>query len=104
MAKKKEMDNLAKDAASALAAGMSYGKWKALQEITVIEIKPGEIPEGWKACKRCGKPFKPKAITQKYCEVLCQIETAKEKDRERHNKRQKRYRERKKAERAENEC
>ena len=27
MAKRKEMDNLAKDAAAALAAGMSYGYW-----------------------------------------------------------------------------
>ena len=31
-AKKKEMDNLAKDAAAAKAAGMSYGQWKAMQE------------------------------------------------------------------------
>lgn len=96
--KKKEMDNLAKDAASALAAGMSYGKWKALQENPVPEKKTDEIPEGWKTCKRCGKPFNPKSKTQKYCEALCQIETAKEKDRERHNKRMQQYRERKKAE------
>ena len=103
MAKKREMDNLAKDAAAALAAGMSYGKWKALQENPVHKKKTDEIPEGWKACIRCGKPFKPKAITQKYCEIACQREVAMEKDRERHNERQRQYRERKKAERIDNE-
>ena len=73
MAKKKEPDKLARDAAAALAAGMSYGKWKALQDNPVPQKKVDGIPEGWKACKRCGKLFKPKAKTQKYCEALCQI-------------------------------
>lgn len=74
MAKKKEMDNLAKDAAAALAAGMSYGKWKAMQEYAKIE-KPNhdEIPEGWRICEWCGKPYKPKSRRpQKYCELECQ--------------------------------
>ena len=34
MAKKREPDNLAKDAAAALAAKMSYGKWKAFHPHT----------------------------------------------------------------------
>ena len=101
MAKKKEMDNLAKDAAAALAAGISYGKWKALQENPVPEKKADGIPDGWKECKRCGKPFKPKATTQKYCEISCKREVELEKYRERHNERQRKYRERKKAEREE---
>ena len=89
--KKKEMDNLAKDAAVALAAGMSYGKWKAMQDFpvvieketgrilvldkpAVIEKKAEEIPESWRTCKRCGKPFKPNKFgrTQVYCEYECQ--------------------------------
>lgn len=102
MAKKKEPDKLAQDAAAALAAGMSYGKWKALQENPEPEKKKDGLPEGWKFCKRCGKPFKARK-TQVYCEISCQRETAIEKDRERHNERQRQYRERKKAERAENE-
>lgn len=52
MAKKKEMDNLAKDAAAALAAGMSYGKWKAMQDpVKIEEPNPDEIPEGYKICE-----------------------------------------------------
>ena len=97
MSKKKEMDKLALDAAAALAAGMSYGKWKALQGIKVPEKKVEGIPEGWKACKHCGKPFKPNRASQLYCEIECQRAVAKEKDREQHNERQRKYRERKKA-------
>ena len=42
--KKKELDKLAKDAAAALAAGMSYGRWKAMQDFpVVIEKETGKI-------------------------------------------------------------
>lgn len=67
---KKEPDKLAQDAAAALAEGMSYGKWKGLQTPAKIEKK--QIPEGWKRCAYCGKPFNPKKKTrQKYCEPYC---------------------------------
>lgn len=67
--KKKEPDKLAQDAAAALAAGMSYGKWKGLQPPVKIEK---EIPEGWKICEYCGKPYKPTTgRPQKYCEANC---------------------------------
>ena len=70
MAKKIEVDKIALDNAAALAAGMSYGKWKAMQE---VKIKPKEIPEGWLVCQHCGKAFKPKTKRPtKYCEVFCQ--------------------------------
>ena len=70
MAKRKEPDKLAKDAAAALEAGMSYGKWKVLQ--APVKIEKQEIPEGWKLCAYCGKPFKPRAkANQKYCEPIC---------------------------------
>ena len=81
MAKKKEMDNLAKDAAAAKAAGMSYGKWKAMQYNPVVIKKKEEIPEGWKVCPHCKKPFKPNhGNKQIYCEVTCQREAQKERD------------------------
>ena len=102
MAKKKEPDKLAQDAAAALAAGMSYGRWKALQENPVPEKKEDGLPEGWKLCKRCGKPFKARK-TQVYCEISCQRETVIENDREKHNERMRQYRERKKAERKDND-
>ena len=50
------MDNLAKDAKSARGAGMSYGKWKAMQP--VVEFGESKLPDGWRRCVVCGKPFK----------------------------------------------
>ena len=82
--KKKEMDNLAKDAAAALAAGMSYGRWKAMQDKPVVIEKKEETPEGWKTCLRCGKPFKASKYGkgQKYCEYECQRAAQSERNRE----------------------
>lgn len=99
MAKKKEPDKLAQDAAAALAAGMSYGKWKAMQDAVKIEkLSNGEIPEGWKRCRYCGKPFKPKSNrTQYYCEVYCQTEAYKEKCREKDRERKRAYMAKKRA-------
>lgn len=58
------MDNLAKEAKLARQAGMSYGKWKAMQNPVKINK---EIPEGWSVCQWCGQPFKPKTKRpQKY--------------------------------------
>lgn len=83
MARKKVMDKLAQDAAAALAAGMSYGQWKAMQTNRVCENQK-EIPEGWLVCKCCGKPFKPKTKRpQLYCEHSCQRQAADERSRER---------------------
>lgn len=96
--KKKEPDKLAQDAAAALAAGMSYGKWKALQAEGAIERK---LPEGWRVCAHCGKPFKPtNNAVQKYCEYSCQRAAADERSREKAAQRQQAYRERKKTEAA----
>ena len=64
---RKKTDKLAEDVKKAIAAGMSYGKWKATQE----PVKPEKtIPEGWKVCEYCGKPFKPVG-GQKFCEIYC---------------------------------
>ena len=104
MAKKKEMDNLAKDAAAALAAHMSYGKWKAMQDNSVAVKKKDEIPESWKVCPHCGKSFKPtKGTPQKYCEMFCQQQAQALRRSKKNCERQKRYRERKKAERQQND-
>jgi hypothetical protein len=99
MAKKKEMDNLAKDAARALAADMSYGKWKALHPNTKdIEEEP-VLPHEWRICIRCGKEFKPrKGVRQLYCEANCQQEAATERRKESRRAWYRAYRERKRAE------
>ena len=75
------MDNLARNAMLAKQAGMSYGKWKALH--WEEPKKAGEIPEGWRVCEYCGKPYKPKTKRkQKYCQFNCQWLGYYEKNRE----------------------
>lgn len=72
MAKNTEPDKLAQESTAALAAGMSYGKWKAMQNPVTI-VKKDEIPDGWCVCQWCGKPFRPKIKrVQKFCESECQ--------------------------------
>ena len=73
MAKKRKPDKLAQDAAAALAAGMSYGNWKAMQPRVEIEEPP--IPDNLRICERCGKPFLLKTQKEKrFCEAGCQHE------------------------------
>jgi hypothetical protein len=66
MTKKKKPDKLAQDAAAANAAHMSYGQYKAQQ----VQLPPEPDPR-LKACKYCGKLFKPRT-TQVYCDINCQ--------------------------------
>lgn len=69
MAKKKnEPDKLAQEVSQAIAAGMSYGKWKAMQPIENAEDKERE---NWTTCEYCGKAFKPKK-GKRFCNVECQ--------------------------------
>lgn len=69
--KKKEMDKLSWENAQALAAHMSYGKWKAMQTPVKI-VKEEETPEGWCKCQQCGKVFKPTIKRpQKFCDSVC---------------------------------
>ena len=64
------MDNLARDAMLAKQAGMSYGRWKALQKPKQVLRK---IPKGWIPCEHCGKYFKPKP-KQRFCDITCRAE------------------------------
>ena len=76
-----EPDKLAQDAAAALAAGMSYGKWKAMQDPVKIEKPP--LPECWRICAWCGTPFKIKnKRNQLYCQVYCQKAAGAERSRQ----------------------
>ena len=65
------MDNLARNAMLARQAGMSYGKWKALQPVVTPDRK--ELPEGWRVCANCGKEFKGRS-NKKYCNPDCKYE------------------------------
>jgi hypothetical protein len=74
----KKTDTLAMDAVEAKKAGMSYGRWKAMQ---MVEEKPKGIPDGWLVCQYCGKPFKPKdKRPRKYCELFCQQRASDERE------------------------
>ena len=71
MAKKKEMDKLAYENHLALAAGMSYGKWKAMQN--PVKIEPKKLPIGieTKKCPWCGVEFFSGDHKTKYCSKRC---------------------------------
>lgn len=72
-------DKLSQEATAALAAGMSYGKWKAMQP--TVKPKVTKIPEGWIVCQWCGKPFKP-SHAQRYCSQPCRHQATKKRTRE----------------------
>jgi hypothetical protein len=90
--KGKTMDKLAQEVTTALAAGMSYGKWKAKQPIVKPVEKPvekqAEVDKGiLDNCRWCGKPFNS-IHGAKYCCDECRgngsLEKARIRDRERY--------------------
>ena len=68
--KGKTMDNLSKCAKLAKKAGMSYGQWMALHGSKPKKKKAESLPEGWRRCEECGKPFRGKS-GQRFCEISC---------------------------------
>lgn len=66
----KQPDKLSVEVSMAIAANMSYGKWKAMQK---PDIKPKPQPKGEPCvCKECGKVFiKPKRNNRVYCSDEC---------------------------------
>lgn len=76
------MDRIVMQNTMALAAGMTYGKWKALHpESEIIEEDPVE-PEELRPCQYCGQPI-PHVMAQKgradryeqtlYCSERCKV-------------------------------
>ena len=59
-------DNLSRDAAAARAAGMTCGKWKAMQE--PVKIVPKK--EKKDVCLECGNPLRGQQ--KKFCCRECQ--------------------------------
>lgn len=77
MAKNKAPDKLAQESTMAIAAGMSYGKWKAMQEPVKIPKRDpyADLPPEKKrsTCAWCGKSFiQSRNGKQIYCELYCQ--------------------------------
>lgn len=74
MAKKKEHDKLSSEVAMALAAGMSYGKWKAMQTPVKIEPKKNPIGIETQRCAWCGAEFTSyDNRNRKYCGDRCRM-------------------------------
>ena len=94
MGRRKKMDKLSQDMIQCKKDGFgcSYGKWKAMQEPVKVEKK---IPDGWKECPVCGKPFKS-GKGKKFCDEVCRM-TAYNKS-EKQKEYMKKYKERKRAE------
>jgi predicted nucleic acid-binding Zn ribbon protein len=77
------MDNLARNAMLARQAGMSYGKWKALQHRA--EPAKKETKSEWeRVCPYCGETFiKMNRRRKIFCSDYCRIEVEKERTRQR---------------------
>ena len=69
------MDRLAMESAAALKAGMSYGKWKAMQprvEVDVQGIKTDKKAKAGRTCRSCGKEIPLNANgNRRYCSNFC---------------------------------
>lgn len=59
------MDKLAKDAAAAIAAGMTYGKYMAAREKEVAQ-EHEQHPELYSKCEHCGTQFLKKK-NKRFC-------------------------------------
>lgn len=86
---KNEIDRLTQENAAALAAGMSYGKWKAKQYVAQAAAKSpavAETPQYRHVCEYCGQEFFIKAKRQqKYCCEECRREASYQREREKNN-------------------
>ena len=85
------MDQLTLDCIAARKAGMTYGKWKALQpRVEVVihqeEEKKPEIKGGMsiRECKYCGKAFSTANGQMYYCDYDCYYEAARIRNKERY--------------------
>lgn len=80
--KKEPLDHLTRDVLAAEAAGMSYGKWKALHPHTGSDPAP-EPSTGRRiiTCANCGKEIVVTTMTRrKYCSETCRQEYQRQKE------------------------
>ena len=72
MARKKELDQLTRDVLEAEKAGMTYGKWKAMQSHRKPEPKTN--PESDRRCKVCGKAIPLGSRRSTFCSDECKMQ------------------------------
>jgi hypothetical protein len=73
-------------------AGMSYGKWKAMQPIVPIDKKKETSPDQMRVCPYCGKQFK-RSGKKIYCGDFCRNQHYYERSKEQNKNRRKRKKE-----------
>ena len=84
----KELDQLTMDSIAAQKAGMSYGKWKALQPIVKVDL-PETAPK--RLCKLCGGEIPPEFHKNRtYCSDQCFDEADRIRHRNNYHKRKER--------------
>lgn len=94
----KEIDRLAVNAKAAMDAGMSYGKWMALQygakRQQAKEIVPKSVSDT-RACAWCGKEFRMenRPANKKYCCDRCKKKADNQRCRKAYQERKKKERE-----------
>ena len=73
------MDQLTLDCIAARKAGMSYGRWKALQPRVEVVMPKQEVKEyaPKRVCKYCGKEFEVTHNSMLYCDSACKYESNK---------------------------
>ena len=72
MAKKREPDKLSQEVSQAIAAGMSYGNWKAMQVPVEIPQKPPKECFTVSICEHCGCEYGSYCNrSRKYCGERC---------------------------------
>jgi Tfp pilus assembly protein PilE len=75
--KDKESDKLAQEVSQAIAAGMSYGRWKAMQPAVEIQKKPSVFEQQYLTCAYCGCQFVDSmGRRMKYCGDRCKARAA----------------------------
>ena len=87
------MDRLTRNAMLAKQAGMSYGKWKAMQPIVPIAEK--KASKDLKVCPWCGEKFETSG-KKIYCGDFCREQHYYKKNKERLIKYMKEYKQKKK--------
>lgn len=73
-----KIDRLTQENALALAAGMSYGKWKAKQPVQQVQqieaptvAEQEYLPKYRLVCAHCGEEFLAYSRNKKYCSDKC---------------------------------
>ena len=81
MGRKRKPDRLDREAKAASDAGLSYGKWKALQPPDKPAPPPKPKNKVERTCVRCGKTFyRSNKLCVKYCSPECQHEAKTERE------------------------